>query len=95
MTLNVEDDVAGFFGVHIDHTYDGCITLTQTGIIDHIMLATHLEDANPKKIPSPKEPLSRDLHGSPFSQELNYASIFCVLMYLYNNICPVILCEVS
>ena len=46
-----------------------------------------MEDANPKKIPSPKDPLGRDLHGRPFSQDFNYAIIVDIMMYLCNNSC--------
>jgi hypothetical protein len=33
MELEVEDDVAGFLGVHIDRRKDGTIHLTQTGLL--------------------------------------------------------------
>ena len=41
MILNVEDDNTGFLVVNIDHTDDGCATLTQTGCIYCILVATH------------------------------------------------------
>ena len=34
MDLNVEDDVAGFLGVHLNHKDNGQVDLTQTGLID-------------------------------------------------------------
>jgi hypothetical protein len=88
MQLNVEDDVAGFLGVHIDHNDDGTVRLTQTGLIDRVILAMGLEDANPKGTPAPRESLGRDLKGNPFSQEFNYASVVGMLMYLCNNTRP-------
>jgi hypothetical protein len=39
MVLEVEEDVAGFLGVHIDRRDDGTINLTQTGLIDRIITA--------------------------------------------------------
>ena len=64
--LNVEDDIAGFLGVHIKHADDGCVCLTRTGLIDRILVPMHLDDAN-HKMTSSKGPRGRDLL-SPFSQ---------------------------
>jgi hypothetical protein len=88
MELNVEDDVAGFLGVHINHNEDGKVTLLQTGLIDRVIAAMGLEDSNPKGTPCPKESLGRDLEGIPFSCEFNYASVVGMLMYLCNNSRP-------
>jgi hypothetical protein len=88
MELNVEDDVAGFLGVHIDHKEDGTVHLTQTGLIDRVISALDLEDANPKRTPAPRDPLGRDLKGTPFSQDFNYASVVGMMMYLCNNSRP-------
>ena len=57
MTLNFEDDAAGFLGVNIDHAENGCVTLTQKGFIDCILIAIRLEDASPKKTLSSNSPL--------------------------------------
>ena len=67
MDLNVEDDVAGFLGVHLNHKDNGQVALTQTGLIDRVISALHLEDANPKYTPAIKEALGRDLKGFPCS----------------------------
>jgi hypothetical protein len=40
--FEIEDDVAGFLGVHIDRRIDGTIHLTQTGLIDRIIKALDL-----------------------------------------------------
>jgi hypothetical protein len=88
MELNVEDDVAGFLGVHINHNDNGKVTLLQTGLINRVITAMGLDDANPKGTPAHKEPLGRDLQGEPFSLEFNYASVVGMMMYLCNNSRP-------
>lgn len=95
MDLNVEDDVAGFLGVHIQHHENGHIELTQTGLIDRIISAMHLDDANIKLTPAPTEALGRDLEGNAFSNEFNYASVVGMMLYLCNNSCPDIAFAVS
>jgi hypothetical protein len=40
--FEIEDDVAGFLGVHIDRRIDGTIHLTQAGLIDRIIKALDL-----------------------------------------------------
>jgi hypothetical protein len=88
MDLNYEDDVAGFLGVHIDHREDGTVELTQTGLIDRIIDALGVAEANPKLTPAPREPLGRDIDGSRFSGDFSYASVVGMLMYLCNNTRP-------
>ena len=41
--LNVEDDVAGFLGVHMNRQLDGSTEMTQTGLIEFIIKALGLE----------------------------------------------------
>ena len=82
MVLEVENDAAGFLGVNIKRLENGHIELTQPGLAKKIIEALQLEAANPKSTPAPTEPLGRDLNGSAFSQEFNYASIIGMLMYL-------------
>jgi hypothetical protein len=88
MELNVEDDVAGFLGVHLNHKGNGQVVLTQTGLIERVISGMGLEDANPKSTPAPRETLGRDVGGSLFSEEFNYASIVGMMMYLCNNSRP-------
>ena len=85
LDLNIEDDVAGFLGLQIKKLESGFVSLTQIGLIDRIIKALHLEDANPKFAPAPKEPLGKDPNGTPFSQEFNYASVIGMLLYLLHS----------
>jgi len=43
LELNVEDDVAGFLGVHMNRQLDGSTEMTQTGLIEFIIKALGLE----------------------------------------------------
>jgi hypothetical protein len=43
MDIEVEDEVAGFLGVHIDKKEDGTLVLTQKGLIDQIITALNIE----------------------------------------------------
>ena len=60
-TLEKEDNVAGFLGVHlnVDHT-DGTIELTQVGLIDRIVSAIVLTDATEVKTPAENGALQTD-----------------------------------
>ena len=85
LDLNIEDDVAGFLGLQIKKLESGFVSVTQVGLIDRIIAALNLEDANPKFAPAPKEPLGKDPNGTPFSQEFNYASVIGMLLYLLHS----------
>jgi len=70
MDLGVEADAAGFLGISIQRTDKG-VELTQSGLIDRVVTALGLDDANHKLSAAPKKPLGRNLAGSPFSQDFN------------------------
>ena len=65
-TLDVEDDVAGYLGVHLQHNDDKSITLTQKGLIDRIIKAAGLEGANSRNTPAETDPLGSDKDGTPY-----------------------------
>ena len=45
LKLGNEDSVDGFLGVHIEHNEkDGAITLTQKGLIEHIIKALQINE---------------------------------------------------
>ena len=64
------------------------IELTQTGLIDRILLALGLDDCNPKSTPAPRQALGKDPDGVPFSKDFNYASVVGMLRYLTDNTRP-------
>ena len=69
--LSIADDVAGFLGVLLHKNEMGSITLTQIGLIDQIISALGLEQANNMSTLAPRSPLGRDLLGAPFLNHYN------------------------
>ena len=88
MELSVESDVAGFLGVHIERKADGTIELIQTGLIDRIIRAMGLEDANIKRTPAVIGALPKDADGAACNETFNYASVVGMLMYLTGHSRP-------
>ena len=88
MTLEVEDSVAGFLGVHIARDEKtGELELTQKGLIDRIVEAVGATD-----LPSVETPaihvLGTDEEGDPASSTFNYASVIGMLWYVYSHSRP-------
>ena len=96
MIFEVEDDVAGYLGVHIDRdTENGTITLTQKGLTDRIIEALHLDDDTPSvKTPS-TEFLAIDEIGEGPLELFDYASVNGMLQYLQGHTRPDISFSVS
>ena len=86
--LEVEDDVAGFLGVHIEQNPDnGEITLTQKGLIQKIIDSLDIADLPPVDTPA-TEVLGKDEDGDPPDCTFNYASVIGALWYLYGHSRP-------
>jgi hypothetical protein len=81
MGLEVEDDVAGFLGVHIDRKDDGTILMTQMGLTDQIITALKIRDKPCKKTPTVYGCLGKDESGDPPQGTYNYASVIGQLQY--------------
>jgi hypothetical protein len=90
MVLEVEDDVAGFLGVHIDRRDDGTINLTQTGLIERI-----ITDVPAKRTPAEVGCLGKDLDGDPCQSTFSYPSVIGQLQYLQGHSRPDIATAVS
>ncbi|KAG7341235.1 reverse transcriptase RNA-dependent DNA polymerase [Nitzschia inconspicua] len=96
MTLEVEESVAGFLGVHIERNQqDGSIKLTQTGLIKRIISALGIEHELAVQTPATSIPLTKDLDGDPPDGSFNYASVIGMLGYLQSNSRPDITYAVS
>jgi hypothetical protein len=93
MDIEVEDDVAGFLGVHIDQA-DDKITLTQTGLIDRIVEALHIQDLPEVDTPA-TETLGKDEHGEPPNCTFSYASVIGMMWYVCGHSRPDISFAVS
>ena len=88
LTLEEEDDVAGFLGVDIKRNpQTGEITMTQTGLIDRILEAMEIGDLDPVGTPA-DDVLGKDEFGDPADCSFNYASVIGMLWYLYGHSRP-------
>ena len=82
MTLEIEDSVSGFLGVHIHRDQaTGTITLTQTGLAKKIVDALDIQGLDPVSTPA-LEVLVSDKDGEPPNGVYSYASV-CRMMLLY------------
>ena len=82
MQIEVEDDVAGFLGVHIERDNEaGTVTLTQTGLIDRIIEALNIDGL--PSVDTPAEcTLGKDEDGEPPNCSFNYPSVVGMIGYL-------------
>lgn len=88
LSFTEEDDVYAFLGVQVERSEDGQITLKQSGLIEKVIRATGLQDANSKATPAEGSPLGSDLDGEDMVEDWNYASVIGMLMYLASNSRP-------
>lgn len=86
--FKIENELAGFLGVKVNHREDGSIELLQTGLIDRVISALGLEEANAKAIPAEHNPLVSDDDGEEQNEHFNYASVVGMLMYLTGSSQP-------
>ena len=85
LELNIEDDVAGFLGIHLKKHDNGSIELLQTGLIDRILRVTNLEEASKKPTPADTTALGTDKDGEEAGEDWSYASVIGMLIYLAGN----------
>ena len=76
-----DSGLASYLGVSIDKANDGTLILRQQGLIDRIIEATGLQDANGKQTPATKT-LPRHLDQPPFDESYNYRSVVGMCSYL-------------
>ena len=81
--FEVEDDVAGYLGVHIERNPEkGTITLSQKGLIQRIIEAMHLDGDSVTSTVPVKSFLPLDKDGEPPTELYSYASVAGMLQYL-------------
>jgi hypothetical protein len=90
MDLEIESDVSGFLGVHVDRKDDGTIHLTQKGLTDRIVDALNVGSLPSVRTPAaPKQTLpSHELDGDPPQGFYSYPSVIGMLQYLANHSGP-------
>ena len=95
MDLKVEsNDVSAFLGIQFKREGD-TIELKQVGLIDKVIEATGLQDANSCVTPADPKPLGKDVNGEDMKEEWSYASVVGMLLYLSGNSRPDISFAVS
>ena len=88
MDLTVEsNDVSNFLGIKFSR-HGNTIELKQTGLINKLIEATGMQDANGKSTPAESKTLGKDPDGKPFTEQWNYASVVGMLLYLSGNSRP-------
>jgi hypothetical protein len=96
MDLEVEGNVSGFLGVHIEkNVVDGTIVLTQSGLIKRIIEVLEVGCLPIKQTPAAAEPSTKDEDGERPDGSFNYASVIGMLQYLQNHLRPDITFAVS
>jgi hypothetical protein len=96
MDLEVEGEVAGFLGVHIDRkVINNSITFTQAGLIKRIIEALDVGYLPIKRTPAAAEPLVKDEDGETPESNFNYSSVVGMLQYLQNHSLPDVTYAVS
>ena len=89
LDLNVESDIAGFLGVHIDRKQDDKIELAQKGLSERIITALgQVSTSNAASTAAESRALSADEDGAPCQETFNYSSIVGMLMYLSSTTRP-------
>ena len=79
--------LANYLGVAIDKGPNETLILRQVGLIDRIIEATGMKNANPKSTPA-TEVLPRHLDAPPFDESYNYRSVVGMQSYLSNTTRP-------
>jgi hypothetical protein len=87
-SLRNEGQVNAFLGIQIQQISPNEFELTQTGLIDKVLAATHLTNCNGCETPTMADPLNADLSGAPFTEQWRYDSVIGMLMYLSGNSRP-------
>jgi hypothetical protein len=89
MSLEIEDSVAGFLGVHIERNQSDCSTkLTQVGLIKRIIAVLGIENEPAVRTPLTTIPLTNDVTGDPPDETFSYPSVTGTLGYLQSNSRP-------
>jgi hypothetical protein len=94
--LTRESTFSEFLGIKLEHDKNKkTVTLTQRGLIQKIINAVGLQDANPNWTPAIQTALGSDPEGPSMNETWSYPSIVGMLLYLSTNTRPDITFAVS
>jgi hypothetical protein len=85
LSMEAEDDVAGFLGVLIERRADGTLLMTQPGLTQRIVKALKIDHLPPKRTPAKHGALGKDEDGEAASGEYSYPSVVGMLGYLQEH----------
>jgi hypothetical protein len=90
LDLNIEEDVAGFLGVHAGKNPYGSIELTQVGLTDRIIGALGLEQDKSigKLTPAEYSCLGTNADDEACNEMFNYRSVVGMMQYLSGHTRP-------
>ena len=86
--LERESDMAGFLGLKIDRTKEGQVLLSQTGLIDGILIVMDMTDYNRKYTLADKIPLGKDVDGDMCMEEWEYRLVVRMMLYISGSTRP-------
>jgi hypothetical protein len=95
LILDIESDsgsIANYLRIQIQEEDDGTLLLTQSGLIDRILEAMDLKNANPKDTPA-TEAVGANKQSPSFNWNYNYRSVIGMMMYLTST--QLCLCDSS
>jgi hypothetical protein len=73
--LRDEGEVGDFLGIRIEKGGSESFQLSQTGLINKVLKASGMEDANTAPTPSVTDPLGSDKEGESFNETWQYATV--------------------
>jgi hypothetical protein len=85
LSLEAEDDVAGFLVVLIERRGDGTILMKQPGPTQRIVKALKIDNLPPKRTPARHGALGKDENGEAVHGEYSYPSVIRMLGYLQGH----------
>jgi Reverse transcriptase (RNA-dependent DNA polymerase) len=85
--LTEEGELSEYLGLSIKRHSNGSFELTQSGLIEKIIKAVGLENANPNHVPA-TETLGSCKDEPPHDEEWSYPSVIGMLLYLAGNTRP-------
>jgi hypothetical protein len=85
LSLEAEDDIAGFLGVLIESRGDGTILMTQPGLTERIVKALKSNHLSHKRTPAKHGALGKDEGGEAAHGEYSYPSVIGMIGYLQGH----------
>ena len=95
LQLTKEESFAEFLGIDFKTHPNGCVEMTQTGLINKTLEAAGMTNCNPNAVPATQNTLGADVDGEPMNESWNYRGICGMLLYLSTNTRPDIAFAVS